>query len=132
MYRRVIIPTRQTKRIRDLLGSWENGIEVGSLAYVKSSPYKFVRTKALQNYAYITQFKGDAVIPITAQAYAKATRNQSSRVICDGDTLYARGGAVGEVVIAEGCDTATFSSHILKLSFSEHPLYCLAFMKQAV
>ena len=96
-YPRVIIPAKHVVPVRNLLESSDNGHEVGSLAYVPASQFTFVRTKALQDYAYLTQEIPGATTPITPQAFARATRNKPGRVVRDGDILYARGGSVGEV-----------------------------------
>jgi hypothetical protein len=113
------------------LGGAENGVEVGSLAYVPNSPNTYIRTKALQPHAHLTQKGYDAVIHITPKAFAKATKG-NKRLALDGNILYARGGSVGEVGIVHDCGQATFSGHILKLGFAENPLYCYAFMKHPI
>lgn len=132
MYRRVIIPTSQVKRVGDLIKEFENGVSVGSLSYVKSSQYRFIRTKALQDFGYLTQFKGDAVIYITPRAYLGATSRYPLRAIADGDILYARGGSVGEVAIADGCGNATISGHVMKIVFRSDYWYSFAFMKHPI
>lgn len=132
MYSGIALPISSVKKVGDLLASYKNGVEVGSIAYVKKSPFYFVRTKALQEYSCLTQFKGDSVIPITLQAFNKATEKHPERLINDGDILYARGGSVGEVAIANGCGQSILSSHILKLTFQNHPWYCFSFLKHPI
>jgi len=132
MYRQVMIPTSKVISVGELLANYENGMEVGSLAYVRQSDYAFIRTKALQDHSVLTQSKGDSIISITPQAYEKAVRNHPGRIVKDGDILYARGGAVGEVGIVHGCGTATISSHLLHLRFTDHPYYCFAFLKHPI
>jgi hypothetical protein len=64
MYRRVEIPNSNTKPVEDLLDGYIKGEEVGSLAYVKHSPYHFIRTKALQSYSNLLTFKGDSTLTV--------------------------------------------------------------------
>ena len=132
MFRRVIIPNSNVKRVEELLGEWCNGTEVGSLAYVNKSPCFFVRTKALQGHLFLTQPKGNSIVPINPKAFAKASYSHSERIVHDGDILYARGGSVGEVAIAHDCGQAVISGHILKIAFTRHPFYCFAFMKHPI
>ncbi len=99
---------------------------------MRESNCYFIRTKALQDHSYLTQFKGDSVEPISPKAYAEAIAGHPRRQINDGDVLYARGGSVGEVGIADRCGTATISSHVIRLIFAEHPWYCFAFMKHPI
>lgn len=132
MYQRVEIPNSNQRRVGDLLESYHNGHEVGSLAYVPKSPCSFVRTKALQPHSMLTQFKGGAMIPITPSAFAGAVERSPGREILEGDILYARGGSVGEVAIAHECGKATLSGHMLKLRFVMSSLYCFAFLKHDV
>jgi len=132
MYRGVVIPTACVRRLGGLLAAHENGAEVGSRACLRQSSCYFIRTKALQDHSYLTQFKGDSVEPISPKAYARAVGGHPRREIKDGDVLYARGGSVGEVAIADGCGKATISSHMVHLVFAEHEWYCFAFMKHPV
>jgi type I restriction enzyme S subunit len=132
MYRRVIIPTSTVKRAEDLLDDFIQGTEVGSLAYVQSSPFNFIRTKAIQDYTFLTYPKGDSVPFITPKAYSAALKSDPKRKIVEGDMLYTRGGAVGQVAVAYGFGDAITSSHILKLIPKEHPLYLLAFLRHPI
>ena len=131
-YKGVFMGTSTVERVGDLLQSHDNGIEVGSLAYVPRSPYNFIRTKALQDYSCLTQPLGGAIAAITPRAYTKATASSPGRIVRDNDILYARGGSVGEVALAYGCGQATLSGHMIRLEFTENSWYCFAFMKHPV
>lgn len=132
MYRRVEIPNRKTRPMSELLADWCNGEEVGSLAYVRQSPYRFIRTKAIQAGNALSQFKGDAVGHITQWAYHNAAAKNPNRAVHDGDIIYARAGNVGEVAIAEGCGQAIPSGHMLKIVLREKKWYVFAFMKHDI
>lgn len=132
MFRRVIIPNPNVKRVEEVLDSWCNGTEVGSISYVDKSPFSFIRTKALQEHSTLTLSKGGSIIPIIPKAFAKAIQTHPKRVVHDGDILYARGGSVGEVAFAHACGQAVMSGHILKIFFKEDPFYCFAFMKHPI
>lgn len=131
-YKRVFMGTSCVERIGDLLKSYDNGIEVGSLAYVPRSPYNFIRTKALQDYSCLTQHLSGAISPITPRAFKKATGSAPGRIVRDNDILYARGGSVGEVALANDCGQATLSGHMLRLEFQDNKWYCFAFMKHPI
>jgi len=132
MYRRVIIPTSTVKRVADLLEDYIQGTEVGSLAYVRHSSFNFIRTKAIKDYTTLTYPKSDAVPFITPKAYNAALKSKSARKIVEGDMLYTRGGAVGQVAIAYGCGDAITSSHILKLIPKDNPFYLIAFLRHPI
>jgi type I restriction enzyme S subunit len=132
MFRRIVIPNADVRRVGHLLASWCNGTEVGSISYVDKSPFRFIRTKALQDHSLLTQTKGDSIIPIVPKAFATAIQGHSERIVRDGDILYARGGSVGEVAFAYSCGQAVMSGHVLKILFKEDPFYCFAFMKHPV
>jgi hypothetical protein len=132
MYRRVEIPNRNTRSMSELLADWFNGEEVGSLAYVRQSPYRFIRTKAIQAGSALSQFKGEAVGYITPRAYHNAIVKNPNRAVQDGDIIYARAGNVGEVAIAEGCGQAIPSGHVLKIILREKKWYVFAFMKHDI
>lgn len=132
MYRRVEIPTRKTTPMRDLLSGWWNGKEVGSLAYVRQSPYKFIRTKAIQPNSSLSQFNGGSVAFVTPSAYHKAVDESPGRMVADGDIIYNRAGNVGEVAIVEGCGKAMPSGHMMRITFKENKWYIFAFMKHDI
>ncbi len=132
VYRRIIIPNANVRRVGNLLASWCNGTEVGSISYVDKSPFSFIRTKALQDHSFLTQPRGDSIIPIVPRAFAKGAQSHAERIVRDGDILYARGGSVGEVAFAYACGQAVMSGHVLKILFKQNPFYCFAFMKHQV
>jgi len=132
MYRRVIIPTSAVNRVANLLEDYIQGTEVGSLAYVRKSTFNFVRTKAIQDYTTLTYPKNDANPFITPKAYHAALKTKPARKIIEGDILYTRGGAVGQVAIAYNCGDAIASSHILKLIPKENPFYLFAFLRHPI
>ncbi len=132
MYRHVDIPNHRTRPMSDLLATWCNGKEVGSLAHVRKSQYRLIRTKAIQAGSTLSQFKGEAVGYITPWAYHDAVAKVPDRAVQDGDIIYARGGNVGEVAIAEGCGQAIPSSHMLRIVLKENKWYVFAFMKHDI
>lgn len=132
VYQHVEIPNANQRRVGDLLSEFYTGKEVGSLAYVKKSPFAFVRTKALQAHSLLTQPKAGAIVPITPRAFRNLTEENLGREVREGDLLYARGGSVGEVAFAYECGTATMSGHMMRLIFASYPLYCFAFLKHDI
>jgi len=132
MFQRVVIPNVNIRRVGDLLASWCNGTEVGSISYVRKGPFEFIRTKAFQDHLVLTQRRGGSIIPITPKAFWKAVKGHPERIVRDGDILYARGGSVGEVAFAYSCGQAVMSGHVLSIRFKADPLYCFAFMKHPI
>ncbi|WP_133510227.1 hypothetical protein [Candidatus Thiosymbion oneisti] len=72
MYRQVIIPNANVKRVEDLLicsKPFEKGVEPGSINYLQRSTHFFIRTKALQNHSYLLYPKGDTIMPISPRVF---------------------------------------------------------------
>src|SRR3989304_1950484 len=92
MFRRVIIPNANVKRVRDLLVSskpFEKGVEPGSIHYLRRSSHHFIRTKALQDHSYLLYPKGDAITPISPKVFEDYS-------LADGDILMSKDSNVGE------------------------------------
>jgi hypothetical protein len=72
MFRRVIIPNDNVKRVEDLLvasNPFEKGVEPGSIHYLRRSTHFFIRTKALQDHSYLLYPKGDAITAISPRVF---------------------------------------------------------------
>jgi hypothetical protein len=61
MFRRVIIPNTNVKRVSELLRTskpFDRGSEPGSMHYLQNSTHYFIRTKALQDHSCLLYPKG--------------------------------------------------------------------------
>jgi hypothetical protein len=131
-YKRLQITNTNCKRVADLLAQApQSGKEVGSLAYVCQSTYQFVRTKAVQSHQFCLDVEiSGATAPIKPRDFRINVGTGQVRSIREGDIMFVTGGNVGEVAIAPAdMPHAVFSSHMLKLSFRQHPLYTYAMLK---
>jgi len=127
MFRRVILPNKNATPVGELLSShrpFEKGIEPGSINYVQSSPYFFIRTKALQDHSCLLYPKGDAIIPLNPKVFENPH-------LGDGDILMSKDSNVGECAMVDGSrwENHMFSGGIVRL----HPIidrfYFFAFLK---
>jgi len=131
MYRRVIIPTKNTRRVADLLSSsrpFDKGVEPGSLHYMRRSSHYLIRTKALQDHSYLIYPKGDAITPVNPKVFEDPQ-------LADGDILISKDSNVGECAMVDGTrwKNHMFSGGVVRLhptvdrfyffSFLKHPLF---------
>ena len=72
MYKSVEIKNKNKLPLKELLDKikpFEKGVEPGSQWYSESSPYRFIRTKALQEHNFTLYPKGECIIPINPSKY---------------------------------------------------------------
>lgn len=130
MYQQVTIATSRTKQLAQLLdpaNPFDKGAEPGSIWYISNSSHYFVRTKAFQNHSFLPYQKGDAIIPINPRVFVDANLGH-------GDILLSKDSNIGESVILWDDDWCNhmFSSGVVRLNPSSHPLYLFAFLKHPV
>jgi hypothetical protein len=131
MYKKKYIKNKNLRTLRAILvegNEYVKGNEPGSQWYLKSSDTYLIRTKALQDFSYLTYPKGEAIIPINPRRY-KGTKLKR------GDILISKDSNIGEAVIVAGdeCDNCDFSSGIIKLNIKEeyNPFYVFACLKHS-
>jgi len=127
MFRRVIIPNTNTKRVGELLRSpepFEKGTEPGSIHYLQSSTHYFIRTKALQEHSHLLYPKGDAITPISPKVF-------EDPCLADGDILMSKDSNVGECAMVDDKRWANhmFSGGIVRLHPTADRYYFFAFLK---
>jgi len=127
MYRRVIIPNANVKRMGDLLVSsnpFDRGVEPGSIHYLRDSTHFFIRTKALQRHSYLLYLKGDAITPISPKVF-------EDPCLADGDILMSKDSNVGECAMVDGTRWTNhmFSGGIVRLHPAADRYYFFAFLK---
>lgn len=132
LYKTINISNSKSRVVKDLLDSctpYDKGFEPGSLWYMSDSPYKFIRTKALQAYTSILYPKGNSIIGINPRAFVQS-------YLKAGDILLSKDSNVGECAIltADRAEKHMFSGGIVRLnvkncdsyylfSFLKHPLF---------
>ena len=124
MYRRVVIPTRKTCAVRDLLSGYDKGCDPGSLHYLPRSTHYFVRTKALQPHSYLLCPKGDSIIPVNPRVFVDMG-------LRDGDILLSKDSNVGECAMVDGTAWSRhmLSGGIVRLRPKINRYYLFAFLK---
>jgi len=99
------------------------GSEVGSGAYVEQSPYKFIKTKALQPETYLLDINNEAVQNIVPSAYIDSKLKK-------GDLLISKDSNVGEIAILDkDYPNTMLCGGIYKLPVIKNKYYLLAFIK---
>ena len=127
MFRRVIIPNANVKRVRDLLvssGPFDKGTEPGSMHYLRRSTHFFIRTKALQDHSCLLYPKGDAITPISPKVF-------QDPLLVDGDILMSKDSNVGECAMVDGdrWRNHMFSGGVVRLHPAADRYYFFAFLK---
>lgn len=127
MFRRIIIPNPNVKRVGDLLLSsepFEKGVEPGSIHYLRRSSHHFIRTRALQAHSYLLYPKGDAITPISPKVF-------EDHFLADGDILMSKDSNVGECAMVDGdrWRNHMFSGGIVRLHPAADRYYFFAFLK---
>lgn len=130
MYRRVLMPTSNVKKVQDLLNPenpYDKGVEPGSKWYTRKSTHYFIRTKALQDHSCLLYPKGDSIIPINPRVFEEYN-------LSDGDILMSKDSNVGECVVVDGdkWKRHMFSGGIIRLHPVCDPWYFFSFIKHRV
>jgi len=129
-YMDLIMPNKNFKFVRDFLSRplkrADLGNEIGSINYISSSPFYFLRTKALQPHTYLPEISSETAIPLTPKAFIKQN-------LKEGDLLISKDSNIGEVVILDK-DYPNFmtSGAIYRLPVNENKYYLLAFVKHQI
>jgi type I restriction enzyme S subunit len=127
MFRRIIIPNGNVKRVGDLLvcsKPFEKGVEPGSINYLRRSTHFLIRTKALQAHSYLLYPKGDAIAPISPKVFENLS-------LADGDILMSKDSNVGECAMVDGDRWRNHmtSGGIVRLHPAADRYYLFAFLK---
>lgn len=130
-YKGLIMPNDNFKLVKDFLKRKLNrkdlGIEVGSLNYIEQSPYKFIRTKALQDYSYLPNLTSETALPIMPGEFVQMN-------LKEGDLLISKDSNIGEIVILD----KDYPNHMLSGAIYRLPVknewryYLLAFIKHGI
>ena len=129
-YKSFCIKNKNTVYVKDFLSRHlkreDLGNEVGSDAYVESSPFSFIKTKALQPETYLLDIDEESMPHIVPQAYVKTSLQK-------GDLLISKDSNVGEIAILDKeYPNSMLCSGIYKLPIEKNKYYLLAFIKSDV
>lgn len=99
------------------------GNEVGSECYTDNSPFRFIKTKALQKESYLLDITNEAIQCITPQ-------NFKDMKLKTGDLLISKDSNVGEIIILDkDYPNTMLCGGIYKLPLTKNKYYLLAFIK---
>ncbi len=124
-YMDLVMPNDNYLLVRDFLSRnlkrSDLGNEVGSINYIKKSPYYFLRTRALQSHSFLPNIT--SAVPVMPKVFI----NQNLK---EGDVLISKDSNIGEIVILDK-DYKNFmtSSAIYKLPIKKDKYYLLACIK---
>lgn len=132
MYKSVNIKNENKPLIRELLDDkkpFEKGVEPGRQWYMKDSPYRFIRTKALQEHNFTLYPKGECIIPINPSKYVDIELKK-------GDILLSKDSNIGEcaLIYGEEAKNADISGGIVRLNVKPEVdrYYLFALMKHPI
>lgn len=126
-YKRLIMKNENYKQLRHLLDRnltrQDLGQEVGSFSYIKDSPYRFMRSKALQSHSFLPQINQETSLPILPQSFTHINLKK-------GDLIISKDSNIGEIVILDDDYPNTMLSGALyKLPISQNKFYIFALIK---
>ena len=130
-YVRLVMPNNNFKPVKDFLErplqGDDLGVEIGSLNYIDKSPYRFIRTKALQEHSFLPEINKETALPIMPSEFVQMN-------LQEGDLLISKDSNIGEIVILEkDYPTSMLSGAIYRLPVKkEWRYYLLAFIKHNI
>lgn len=129
-YMNFIMPNENFLYVRDFLSRplqrKDLGVEVGSLNYIRKSPFYFLRTKALQQHSFLPEITNETALPIMPNCFVKMNLKK-------GDLIISKDSNIGEIVILDK-DYPNFmlSGALYKLPVIDKKYYLLAFIKHNI
>lgn len=130
-YIQLVMPNTNYKLVSDFLSRPLNrkdlGIEIGSLNYIDKSPYRFIRTKALQESSFLPDLNKETALPIMPSEFVQMNLHE-------GDLLISKDSNIGEIVILDkDYPNCMLSGAIYRLPVqAEWRYYLLAFIKHNI
>lgn len=102
------------------------GNEVGSINYIEKSPFRFVRTKALQRSSFLPEITEQSALPVHPNSF----RNMNLK---EGDVLISKDSNIGEIVILDrDYPNLMLSGAIYRLPIGKNKYYLLAMIKHDI
>lgn len=108
------------------LERYDLGYEVGSESYVETSPYYFIKAKALQEESYLLDITHDSVQAIVPQNFVNMK-------LKEGDIIISKDSNVGEIVILDkDYPNTMLCGALYRLPITNYKYYLLAFIKNQI
>ena len=101
------------------------GNDVGSENYISQSKFKYIKTKAIQDYSYILELNEQSINNIKPQSFINYNLQK-------GDILIAKDCKVEAIFIDKDYNNYTISSGIYKIVPKNHPYYLFGFLKSEI
>lgn len=126
-YEKVVCKNSNTISVRDFLlrdlSNNDLGSEIGSANYIYKSPFKFIRTKALQDHSFLPEISEETIVPMMPREFIQMN-------LQEGDILISKDSNIGEAVILDkDYPEYMISGAIYRLPIKERKYYLLAFIK---
>jgi len=132
-YRRVDLPNKNFKLLKDLIAPPIRGKDQEARDFLNNSPYYYLKTKALRDDQFLIEtFENGCLEYLRPQAFLRSITK--SRKLKAGDILYCSSGGeeIGEAaMVTELGPQVIYSSHSFKLAILNKDLkfYVLSFLK---
>ncbi|MGF7409180.1 hypothetical protein [Providencia alcalifaciens] len=129
-YMNLVIPNKNLISVRDFLSRSlqrkDLGIEVGSLNYIEKSNYYFLRTKSLQQHAFLPEITSETALPILPNCFINMNLRK-------GDLIISKDSNIGEIIILDkDYPNYMLSGALYKLPVKDKKFYLLAFIKHNI
>ncbi len=125
-----VMPNKNFLYVKDFLNRplqrKDLGVEVGSLNYIRKSPFYFLRTKALQQHSFLPEITSETALPIMPNCFVRMNLKK-------GDLIISKDSNIGEIVILDkDYPNLMLSGALYKLPVSDKKYYLLAFIKHNI
>lgn len=131
MYMGLDIPNNSLWSVGDFLerplSRQDLGNEIGADNYIRTSPFRFMRTKALQRYSYLPVISDETALPMMPYEFLNMD-------LKEGDLIISKDSNIGETVILDrDYPNTMLSGALYRLPVrSEYKYYLLAFLKHDI
>ena len=108
------------------LSKKDNGVEVGSINYIKNSPKIFIKAKSLSEKSYLLSLENETFEYIRPQVFKNISLKK-------GDLIISKDSNIGEVgFVWDDMPNAMLSSAMYKLPISKYKYYIASFLKSSL
>jgi len=121
------IPNKNVKNVSEMLDRQltvrDKGNEVGTINYITSSTYYFIRAKALQKKSFLPDINAETAIPVRPQVFTEYN-------LCNNDLIISKDSNIGEsILLDKDYPNYMLSGALYKLPISKYKHYLYAFLK---
>lgn len=132
-FRRVQLPNRNFKRLKELIRKPVRGKDQEANDFIETSPYYYLKTKALKDNQFLIETDENGCLEFLRPSAFHSSSSPARRLV-SGDLLYCSSGGeeIGEAAIVTDLGPQiVFSSHSFKIEVKDNSLkfYMLSFLK---